>query len=182
MSNQLNQLTMPRFIFGNPDHCTYCGIKPNQIDHVIPLTQYTMISRKEKDNTGIRTYCCSGCNLSLSDKYFATFADRLIYAKGEIMKKSRRYSNHASWSDNEIARLDYTLRTYVANSQLKIRELDEREAWQKSFKFWECIATLNGVRCLDESSPKYVQWVDDYFYDIFIKVKIRIEQDALTMP
>ena len=163
-SGLLREMDVPRFLFGDPSKCTYCGAPPHDVDHVIPRSQYQAAYQKGKrDVSGIRTYACKNCNGCLGDRYFPTFKARLEYAKENRMKKSRRFQNAASWDDEEIVRLDYTLRTYVASEQIRMRELDEEVTWQGSARFWLCIENLNTVHCLNPSHPAFKEWVADYF-------------------
>ena len=119
---KLRENDIPNFIFGDVNHCTYCGVTPTCVDHVIPVSQFSDKKRSGSkfSSTGIRTYCCHQCNSFLSDKYFPTFNERVLHIRGKLIAKSQPSSRCAVWSDEEIAKLDHTLRTYVANKQYKI--------------------------------------------------------------
>lgn len=164
MDDQIITQEVPNFIFGNPNVCAYCGEKPSDIDHVIPLSQYKdgKRSRADKDK-GIRTYSCRACNASLADKYFSSFAERVAFTQKEIIKKAQKFKRDASWTDKEIAQLDHTLRTYVANRQIQMRTIDKRSEWAFSRDFYRNIETIKEAKCMQKDSPKYKEWVSNYF-------------------
>jgi uncharacterized protein YlaI len=160
-----HKLIVPNFIFGSHEHCTYCGEIPSSLDHVIPVSQFSDKDRRHKDfyNKGIRTYCCMPCNQKLGSKVFNTFLERVLHIREKIIAEAQKNSRTASWSDEEIVELDYTLQTYIASKQIQIRRNDLRSEWAFSYSFYQNIENLKTAHCLDESSPKYLEWVKDYF-------------------
>lgn len=158
-------MQIPSFLFGNPGVCTYCGAPSTCIDHAIPLATYRDLPRKKRDMTGVRTYACHQCNAWLGSKVFPTFRDRVGFVNGKLVSQAQKFSKDASWSDGEIAELDDTLRTFIANRQLQVRQADARSSWQGSAGFWSAISTLYRIPHLEKDSPKFVEWVADYFSD-----------------
>ncbi len=155
---------MPNLLFGDPFKCTYCGDSVDCIDHVIPISSYSM-SRKQLEKSGVRTFSCNHCNQALGSRVFDSFRDRLLFVNRRIVKKAQEYRNEASWSDDEICELDHTLRTFVANRQVGMRLADERSIWLHSAGFF---SSVSGLRChdlLDPSSPKFIEWLHNYFAD-----------------
>jgi hypothetical protein len=166
MSHLDEKMEMPNFIFGSPNLCTYCGDIPSEIDHVIPLSQYIDRKRSRSDDSrGIRTYSCRNCNSVLSNKYFSSFIERVMFTREQIIKKAQKFKRDASWSDEEISQLDHTLRTFVANRQIQQRLADKRTEWAFSPSFYRNLDTIKNAKCLQPDNPKYKQWVYDYFYD-----------------
>lgn len=157
---------IPSFLFGTPDHCTYCGAPPSCYDHVIPISSYRDKPRTRRDDHhGVRTYACSRCNGLLGSKVFPTFRERVAYVNGKLVEKAQKYRRDASWSDEEIAALDDTLRSYVASRQLAQRAADANVQWADSAGFWAAVSTLYAIPQLDRESPKFVEWLSDYFSD-----------------
>lgn len=155
---------IPNFIFGDPCVCTYCGERAIEIDHVIPVSSYINRNRKGVDDSkGIRTYACFNCNRKLGAKKFPNFNSRLLFVKKLYQEKSKAYKRKASWSDKEIAALDHTLRTYVANKQVEMRKLDSRVTWIDSIEFRVVIRNLSHANALDKLHPSYCEWVYTYF-------------------
>lgn len=103
------------------------------------------------------------CNQKLSNKVFSTFVERVLFIREKIIAEAQKNSRVASWSDEEIVELDYTLQTFVASKQLQIRQNDRRSEWAFTHNFYSNIDDLKTVHCLDELSPKYLEWVKDYF-------------------
>lgn len=154
---------VPSFIFGNPNYCTYCGNKSNSIDHVIPISSYRNRHTKGGKDAGVRTYACMNCNGILGSKHFDTFRQRLEFVIGKITKAAAKFQRTASWSDEEIAEMDHTLRTYIANRQIEMRVADRRTVWATTYEFRASMETLKGVHCLNKESPKFTKWIYDYF-------------------
>jgi hypothetical protein len=177
LENYLFDLKMPNYIFGQFETCTYCGDFANQIDHVIPLTQFTHLPRKTADKYGIRTYACGSCNQLIGDKYFETFAKRCEFARLRIERKTKAKYKDTGWTDEEIAGLDYSLRGYVARHQYKAQLLTKRLQWYGSFDFYENIKQLETWERLDIHSPKYIEWVHFYFQGFYNN-----SQTKATMP
>jgi hypothetical protein len=94
---------------------------------------------------------------------FESFAARLQYVGERFVREGQKFRREASWSDEEIAQLDHTLRTFVANRQLAMRDADSRVTWAGSPEFLEAISGLKRVKYLDPSSPAYVEWLAEYF-------------------
>lgn len=160
-------LTIPSFIFGSPENCTYCGETPNALDHVIPVSQYSVKKRKAGGKErGVRTYACTQCNSILGDKYFDTFLERIMFVRGRLTEKAGRNSRKAAWDDDEILELSGSIRNYVASKQFKIRAMDRRTEWPLSFRFYQAIGNLDTVHALTPSHPKYQEWVHAYFASV----------------
>jgi hypothetical protein len=156
----------PSFIFGDPEYCTYCGVPANCLDHVIPVSSYKNIAAEQRrggEDLGLRTHSCQECNRFLGAKVFPTFYDRLIFSGERILKESKKFKRDASWTDEEIAELDDTLRSFVANRQLAMRQLDAQATWLNSSGFWKCMSTLYKQPSVDKTSDKFKPWVYDYF-------------------
>jgi uncharacterized protein YlaI len=163
-----DKIHVPSFTFGIPGFCTYCGGKSNSIDHVIPVSSYrmkTMMKRRGAADAGIRTYACSKCNSRLGAKTFKTFRQRIEFVISKITKDASEFKRDASWSDEEIAELDHTLRTYIANRQFRMREADEKTIWIHTIQFSKVMSTLESVHCINKDHPKFTKWVFDYFRD-----------------
>lgn len=155
---------IPNFIFGDPMVCTYCGCRATEIDHVIPIAGTTNRKRRHADmSKGIRTYACKRCNTKLGCKRFDHFGDRLNFLANYYQELAQEFKRDSEWSDEEIQELDYTLRTYVASNQERMKELDEKVTWKDSIQFRVAIRNLAYVYCLDRMSPKYIEWVSVYF-------------------
>lgn len=158
-------MQVPSFLFGDPHICTYCGAPATCIDHAIPLASYSDLPRRKLEMTGVRTYACHQCNGWLGAKVFPTFKERVEFVNGKLIAKAQKFSKDASWSDEEIAALDHTLRTYIASRQLQMRQADAQTTWQGSAGFWAVMSTLYRIPYLEKDDPKYVEWVADYFGD-----------------
>lgn len=164
-SEQLRDF-VPSFVFGDRDACTYCGDTPVCLDHVIPLSSYSVKARNSGSaEPGVRTYACESCNLRLGAKVFQSFEERMLHVKELLMKDSRKFSRDASWSDDELAELDYTLQTYVKTRQMAMRLCDEKVQWQGSQGHRQCLATLHDVACLKKDAPLFIEWLAVYFGD-----------------
>jgi len=155
----------PNVLFGDPLHCTYCGALPCAVDHVIPVASYSELPRKKKGATGVRTYACQRCNLWLGAKVFPSFRERALFVNGKLLARASKFARDASWSDEEIATLDDTLRSFVANRQMQMRQADATVSWMDSAGFRASLASLSRIPHLDPTSPKYLEWLADYFND-----------------
>lgn len=162
--NSLDPKTPPKMLFGEPNICTYCGQPSNCIDHVIPFSYYSVVvSKRARDSTGIRTFSCNMCNGILGDRFFDTFLDRIKFVNATWIQKGQKYARSASWSDQEIADLDHTLRTYVASQTYKIRFYDSVAEWPFSSGFWFAIDNLKSSNVLDREHPKYSEFAASFF-------------------
>jgi len=156
-------LYVPNMRFGDSTLCTYCGARAQDMDHVIPRSQYDVTTRVTTDVTGIITPSCKPCNTKLGDTYFRSFAARCQYIQAHYIKKAQRYRKQSTWTDEELAQLDYTLMTHVAAGNRKMVELDRQTAWQDGWGFHQILKQINTHPVCDVSSPKYVGWVEAYF-------------------
>jgi hypothetical protein len=100
-------------------YCCYCGEPGTTLDHVRPVSyDYTSRKgvRKNKDNC---VAACSECNSLLSNYALLTIAERAAHLAERIEERYRSVLATPFWSDDELAELGYTQRTYVLNRQLE---------------------------------------------------------------
>lgn len=155
--------TVPKIIFGNPEICTYCGCEAREIEHVIPLSAFRVSKKETRNSKGVMTFACEECNNLLYDFYFNTFAERLLFLQEKYIKKLKRFKHIPSWTDEEMLELDQKLRSHICHKQLRIRELDQKITWLGSLGFRKCISDLRFNPWIDKYSPKYIQWLREYF-------------------
>ena len=115
---------LPSFVVGIDDACVYCGEPYTCIDHMIPISMFRHDRKGSKTDAGPLAQSCEECNRLLSDSFFPAFQERLRYCQWKYSRKARRYQKMPSWSADEIAGLDHTLRSYVAHHQFEIARLD----------------------------------------------------------
>ncbi len=168
-------MTPPNFCFGDLYHCTYCGARPDDYDHVIPVSSYLDGPRKSYSG-GTKTHACKACNTALGNRHFDSFHDRVAFANEAIIKKSQKFSRDASWSDEEICELDHTLRTFVASRQLAMQAMDSRASWFGSYDYYNNLSGLSRIPYLDRTHAKYKEWLAHYFRG-YLNLDSRTPQD-----
>ena len=169
ISIEREQQIVPNMVFGTEGICTYCGDIATDIDHVIPLSQYSQARPNNANNKGIRTFACNSCNLLLSDKYFNTFEERLNYIFNLNIKAAGKTGKSAVWTQKEIDELDWSLRSYVASRQLEIYNIQKKADWCYSSQFYRNILDLHSNNYLNKKSPKFLDWLYIYFENILHK-------------
>lgn len=161
------KIDIPNICFGDPERCTYCGEPSTSIDHVIPVSYWLVYDRRIKRESlkmkGVITFACSKCNCILNDRMFPTFRERINQVQEYYLKKAKKYKGHAEWDNEEIAKLDHTLMSYVASKQEDMRRIDRQTTWIESISFRKCIKDLKYSSYIDPMSRKYLCWVREYF-------------------
>lgn len=175
-----DKLFIPNMLFGNEKFCTYCGYKPDETDHVIPISSYQVANRSAYKNFGLKTYSCHNCNFVLYDRVFNTFFERMQYMQGYYNKQFiANYSNkerQPSWTEEELKELDYNLKTFVVGKLSKQKETkrkarrssrynDSRLVWLVSSSFQRIMRELKSRPQFDPKSDQFVPWLFDYFID-----------------
>lgn len=157
------KVAVPNFLFGDGDHCSYCGEPSQCIDHTIPVS-FLQESRKNSDPCGPMTYCCNFCNLTLGDKFFHTFLDRMRYVQKAAQDYARKkFRNIPGWSNENILELDHTLQTYVAAKAEEVRKFDRMSTWDRTSKWGKVVAQIRDSPELDEGSTKFVPFYKEFF-------------------
>lgn len=158
---------LPDFHFGIEETCTYCGEYADSVDHCIPWAMlHTANESKRRSLRGITTPSCMWCNQKLMDNFYPTFAERLTTVESFVIREAKKYTGVPSWADEDICKLDFTLRSYVSKVQNIIRKLDQMRTWRYSKGWYKCIHTLKNRPELDYSHPKYCSFLVEFFQDI----------------
>jgi hypothetical protein len=157
-------LWVPNYFFGDAEYCTYYGEHPDEIEHVVPVAFWCANPsyRGAYRNKGLRTWACRRCNQILSDKVFWKFSERVSFVRQAYQRIAQKTKKTCAWSDAEIAGLRDSLRTYVANAQMKLRETDRKLTWLDSIGFRVILSDAKLSSFADESSPKYSSWFDSF--------------------
>ena len=116
----------------------------------------------EWENAGPLAYACDSCNVTLGDTFFPNITARIARCQENIAKRAKRYRNVPAWTDSEIAKLDWTLQTYVAYHQKEIATLDRRATYNTSSMWKRLQQQIKMLPELDLSSPKYVEYYVEF--------------------
>lgn len=147
---------------GSWEHCLYCGELPNNQDHVIPFSYYSIKERKTNagSSEGVKVKACVECNSLLSNKYFSNIIDRIEDVKNSIYKRNRKVLKNKEWDDYDLDELNYTLKTKVLSVEIKRRIAKRRIDW---------ITSEKGIHYLDniKSEIKDMFGVDHFLRKFF---------------
>lgn len=103
--------------------CVYCGDDRQCLDHVPPIVytyRYLNIQQFLKTGGELALYpACLSCNNILGKKALATLDDRRAYLYKWYLDKS----NHAAWSDDDLAELGSNLLSMIASHEQKCRDM-----------------------------------------------------------
>ena len=161
---RFNPEGVPRFHFGEPGVCAYCGSTGDEVDHCIPYTFLNSAKNRRKGAIhGITTQACRWCNGRLSDRMFPTMRERVDFMQKRFLARAKRYAKHGSWTPEEINKLDWTLQTFVASRQLEIAWLDSAVTWIDSPGYREFYHELKWRPELDATHARYSEFLANFF-------------------
>ncbi len=106
------------------------------------------------------TTACRPCNIKLNNKYFETFLDRCQFAKDDLERRVQPIL----WTQSQLERLDYTLRTMVENSIKRAIWWRLRADWYQSREFWLNIEPLLWQECLSADYANHNPAMSRYFH------------------
>lgn len=121
------------FKFGSWDFCFYCGAPPTESDHAIPRKLFTL-QPGQAMNRGVRCPACRWCNAKLSAALFPTLGERCLYVWDKIRVKHRK-AMRGGWEAEDLAILDYSLRSSAIEHNAHQAEASRTMAWPLSETF-----------------------------------------------
>lgn len=123
---------LPKFQFGNPNHCTYCGDTPSGMDHVIPVVYQHTQDQSRFESNGPTTWACHSCNGQLSSNWFDDFDGRCRW----ITDRLDTTVKPIHWASYELTHLDYGLRKFIGSENARRRWQRARADWYESRDYW----------------------------------------------
>jgi len=136
--------------------CIYCGSDAECREHVIPVS-YTSDRRSYDESREWIVPACNTCNGIAGCNVYFTIPEKAEYILKKFKSRYRRILEMPSWTESELAELDYTLREMTfANIVAK------RVAFEKK----EYLETITDMP-YDYKMPKfiktkYLKWKKDY--------------------
>lgn len=121
--------------------CFYCGVTAQSIDHFIPqafekslrsFMEINGITKKELDKlraTQEFIPSCLECNRLASAGLFETPDEKKSFIKAKLRKRYHTLLAMPTWDKEEIAELDYTLKTFITGSLSNQGLLEQRLRW-----------------------------------------------------
>lgn len=125
--NELETVILPSFHFGSPNFCTYCGDDANQRDHIIAVSYQTLAKKHRFSGTGPWCWSCGTCNRWLSNRYFDGFKERCEFIHWRLETKAKPLE----WTQAQLERIDYTVRSYVK------ADMEKRQWWRQRADFYQ---------------------------------------------
>lgn len=123
---------LPTFRFGNSNTCTYCGDRPQALDHVIPVSFQRTHDGARKSSNGPLTWSCNLCNGLLGANWFDSFDDRCRF----VVDRLEYVTAPLEWQSFELAHLDYGLRQGIKYENNRRKWLRYRAQWYGSRDYW----------------------------------------------
>ena len=120
----------------HPDKCFYCGVRPDTLDHVPPLSWAYSLGYQimvDKHNAPfIKVPCCSECNSLLNDKNIFSLDKRKEYIAETLEKRYKKFVKNPKWELEEIKELTGNLKKFIRNVSDYKSHIDKRIDWAKS--------------------------------------------------
>lgn len=150
---------LPKFKFGNPNCCAYCGDPPSGRDHVIPVSFQHLRKDQRNATNGPTTWACQPCNSKLGANWFDDFDDRCRWIRDRIDSAVKP----VVWHDYELAKLDYGLRIYIKSESARRLWQRSRADWYESRDYWLNIENLQWQLAeFNPSNPGFL-FLESYF-------------------
>lgn len=106
--------------------CFYCGCAADTTDHVPPRSARAILLEFSVERWPfIEVPACHECNCALGARPLWTLPERKAFVKKWIRKRYRYYLNLPEWTEREVSKLGYNLKTIVEVSTI-IAELARR--------------------------------------------------------
>lgn len=116
----------PYHFIGKQYVCAYCGDPADTVDHCVPSWfvqgNVAIIARSKL----FKVSCCRECNMEAGMIVDRSFIARKQRIARNLRRKHASILRVAHWRQDEIAKLGYRLRTYVANGERLRRHLSIR--------------------------------------------------------
>lgn len=125
--------------------CTYCGIGANSLDHVVPISYTSAISRKfSKRCTKGVSYskskvvpACSECNNLLGNYAFHTIAERADYISSRLARRYEKVLNGAYWTEEDLDTVENNVKDFVIAMSVKKGIVLNRIRWARAISYME---------------------------------------------
>lgn len=107
--------------------CSYCGLSADTWDHFIPVSVRSSLIDLGSfaPSQAIMIRCCVQCNSLAGSRLFRTIGQKRRYIQARIKHKYRKYLAIPHWTQYEIERLEWNLKTYLLKS-LQIQAITRR--------------------------------------------------------
>ena len=158
-------VTMPKFRFGHPDTCSYCGEPADCIEHCIPYSFFRLAPRKTNQQAnaeGITTWACNECNFFLGSSVFPDWVERVEHVDTHLQKKLAK-NKTPERTPEEVDEDEGGLRDFIAAKLAELRRDQRRAAWVYSPKWAAHFSLLLEATQLDPRSPEFNPILRDYF-------------------
>lgn len=112
-----------------PRKCLYCGSPAECLDHILPVSAFTVGKRKSRNFRGMKrllAYACLHCNAMLGNKRIETIFERKEFLANRLEEKSRKLLKQPDWTDEELDDLGKDIRRRVEMSILNKRVIQIR--------------------------------------------------------
>ena len=107
--------------------CVYCCGPANTLDHVPPLSVTAMRAESGARLGDCWLYpSCADCNKRLNSFQSTNIAVRRGYVAAKLLSKHSRTLNMPEWSDEELAELGCSLKSYIQNESVRKRAIEDR--------------------------------------------------------
>jgi hypothetical protein len=149
--------------------CVYCGDPSDTIDHLIPLCA-SRVGRKNgaKMRTGYGPIAnaCRDCNSNLGTRWFDSLWERMEWAHTRLEKQAKGIL----WSEAEVKKLDFTLRTHVDHSRRMGLWLRQRADWFGCREFFLNLEPLIWlVEKIPDYEPMFGSTVDKTKWELYLR-------------
>ena len=111
------------------DHCVYCGERPRDLDHFVPISRAAELTEAGIEFTKLVVPACNECNLLASDKIFQTLKDKRQFIQAKLAKRYKSLLDSPEWTDRELDQLGFYLKERIVNDLVRKRVIQRRIAW-----------------------------------------------------